>query len=114
MRWLGRLSAEEKRILAAMLEGSQLKSHRYLDGEKTYRLHPLNEDTNQGDGQSVALSIPVSSTAVESLRERGLIESNMKFPAATYLLTPKGERKAASLASSPLRPLTTRPAPNKQ
>lgn len=66
--------------MVAIAEGWTLKSHRYLDGRKVYRLHPLGE----GEAEEVAWE------TVEGLRERGLIDSNKKFPAATYLLTDKG------------------------
>jgi hypothetical protein len=71
-----RLSAEEARIVAAMREGATLKAHRTLDGEKVHRLHPL-----------AGPPVDVDSGVVERLKRRGLITSNMKFPAAVYLLT---------------------------
>jgi hypothetical protein len=96
------LGAAERNVLAALVSGYRLQSHRSLDGEKRYALH--------ADGHP---DQPVSAPVVERLRDRGLIESNMKFPAATYLLTVRGEQVAASLVDSPLRPLTSRrpPAP---
>lgn len=91
------LTAAEKRVLLAIARGWTLKSHRYLDGEKEYRLHPLDE----GDVQ------PVAWETVDGLRERGLIDSNKKFPAATYLLTDKGrEVVEGSGFSSEQHPLT--------
>ncbi len=74
------LAASEKRVMIAIAEGWTLKSHRYLDGHKEYRLHPLHE----GEAEMVAWE------TVEALREQDLIDSNKKFPAATYLLTDKG------------------------
>jgi hypothetical protein len=71
-----RLSRDEARILAAMREGATLKAHRTVDGAKVHRLHPL-------EGSPVE----VAGRDVESLKRRGLIISNMKFPVATYLLT---------------------------
>jgi hypothetical protein len=73
------LSPAQRRILMAMREGATLKAHRTLDGEKTHRLHPL-----EGEPE------PVDAADVEVLREAGLIASNMKFPAATYVLTAQG------------------------
>jgi hypothetical protein len=93
-----RLSAGEKAVLRALVSGSRLQSHRELDGSKRYDLHPLEGDA--------AESVP--GAVVERLRELGLIESNMKFPAATYLLTAEGARVAASLTHSALRPLISR------
>jgi hypothetical protein len=72
--------------LLRLYQGDALKDHRYLDGKKLYRLHPLD-----GPPQTVRR------TTVEALRRRGLVESNKKFPAATYLLTPAGRALAATL-----------------
>lgn len=76
-----KLSAAHKEVLLAMASGSTLKSHRYLDGAKIYQLHPL-------DGPAETLS----RTVVDSLVEHRLIDSNKKFPAATYWLTEAGRR----------------------
>lgn len=93
-----RLGSEEKEVLRALVSGHQLKSHRYLDGQKLYLLHDTATDATR----------PVLAATVNRLRDRGLIVGNMKFPAATYMLTTEGERVAASLTSSPLRPLLAR------
>jgi hypothetical protein len=93
-----RLGRQEKEVLVALVSGYQLKSHRYLDGEKVYTLHDTASDTTRS----------ILAATVNQLRERGLLVSNMKFPAATYMLTIEGERVAASLTSSPLRPLLAR------
>jgi hypothetical protein len=74
-----KLTTEQARILRAMLDGATLKAHRTLDGEKLHMLHPL-------DGPDEI----VDRAAVESLKRRKLIASNMKFPAAVYLLTERG------------------------
>ena len=79
-------SSAQAAILRAMSAGATLKSHRTLNGEKTHKLHPL-------DGTPQA----VDRRAVESLRRKGLIQSNQKFPAATYLLTDRGLIVAATL-----------------
>jgi hypothetical protein len=92
-----RLAAREKAVLAALVSGSRLQSHRHLDGRKEYALHALD-----GSAQ------PLEAAVVERLRGRGLIESNMKFPAATYLLTAKGQQLAATLTTTPLHPLISR------
>jgi len=78
-------SAQHKTLLQAMVQGNTLKSHRYLDGCKVYRLHPL-----VGQYQEVQPSL------VRFLYQRGLIDSNKKFPSATYWLTQKGIQWAAS------------------
>jgi hypothetical protein len=74
-----RLTPDQRRILRAMHDGATLKAHRTLDGEKVHRLHPL-----VGEPELVDAAL------VESLRDLGLIQSNLKFPAATYILTERG------------------------
>ena len=92
-----KLSRTQKQVLTALIEGHTLKSHRYLDGTKTYKLHPLD-----GTAETVRWS------TVEALKDRGLIDSNKKFPAATYLLTEKGRQIASTLAESKVEPLTAK------
>lgn len=77
---MARLNAQQKELLAAIAAGDTLKVHRTVDGEKVYRLHPL-------DGSR---EIEILPRDAEALLLQGLIESNMKFPAATYLITPRG------------------------
>jgi len=72
-----------------MAGGWTLKAHRYLDGRKEYRLHSL-----EGDIEVVAPA------TVQSLAERGLIDSNKKFPAATFWLTEKGRAAIAAAAAN--------------
>jgi hypothetical protein len=81
-----RLSRRQRRVLRALAEGWTLKSHRYLSGVKVCRLHAL-------DGRSRI----VPRRVVAALREKGLLFSNQKFPAATYLLTSRGRQAAARL-----------------
>jgi hypothetical protein len=76
-----RLSATHKHILQAMAGDYLLKSHRYLDGRKLFQLHPL-----EGEPEDVPAAI------VHYLEQHGLIDSNKKFPAATYWLTEKGKQ----------------------
>jgi len=92
-----RLSTAEQQILQALIEGCTLKAHRYLDGEKVYKLHHL-------DGPSET----VDKAVVNSLKKRQVIDSNKKFPAATYLLTDKGRRVAVSLTGTKTRPLSAK------
>ncbi|HSM55559.1 MAG TPA: hypothetical protein VK879_05320 [Candidatus Sulfomarinibacteraceae bacterium] len=75
------LSPAAKQLLLALGSGATLKSHRDLDGNKQYRLHPLHGEASHS----------VEWQTVEQLREQQLIDSNKKFPAATYLLTDKGK-----------------------
>jgi hypothetical protein len=87
--WLRRprpLSEKQKEILRLMQNGWTLKSHRYLDGQKIYRLHALNGEV-----------IDLLDNIVEPLIEQGLLQSNQKFPAATFLLTPQGRVLAAQV-----------------
>jgi hypothetical protein len=84
-----KLSVTQQQVLLALAAGQRLKSHRYLSGLKVFRLHPL-------DGQPQ----PVRRATVESLCKRGLIDSNKKFPAATYWLTEQGRRLVAALKST--------------
>ena len=75
-----RLTAVQRRLLLALQAGSSLKVERTLDGEKVYRLYTPDAT------HSESLPAPL----VQNLTRTGLIESNMKFPAATFLLTDKG------------------------
>lgn len=68
-----------------MLDGATLKAHRDLDGNKQHLLHPL-----LGEAQ------PIPASLVESLRDLDLIQSNLKFPAATYILTDKALKMISS------------------
>ncbi|HZD10803.1 MAG TPA: hypothetical protein VE553_05615 [Candidatus Binatia bacterium] len=89
----------QRHTLRALAAGWTLKVHRTLDGEKRHCLHPL-------EGSLVE---DLDATVVESLREQGLIESNKKFPAATYLLTEKGRQAVVELGEDPRDwPLTAR------
>ena len=78
------LSDTQQNLLRAMASGRFLKSHRDIDGHKIYQLHAL-------DGSS----LPVRRATVEALVERGLIDSNKKFPASTYWLTAAGRQAIA-------------------
>ena len=72
------LTPAQRQVLQAMRDGATLKAHRDLDGQKTHLLHPLAGEP-----------LPISAELVESLRNPGLIQSNLKFPAAAYVLTDK-------------------------
>ncbi len=76
-----RLSKSHRQVLEAMAQGCSLRSHRDLEGRKVYLLHPL-------EGPPA----PVAPVLVERLVELGLIDSNKKFPVATYWLTAKARR----------------------
>ena len=66
--------------MIAIAHGDFLKAHRDVDGNKIYRLHPLHGD-----------AATVSGDDVQALCDLGLIDSNKKFPAATFWLTDKGK-----------------------
>jgi hypothetical protein len=80
------LSPDEKLLLQALAHGCALKSHRDIDGSKCFRLHPLT-----GPDEVVQKKV------VDALLRQGLISSNQKFPAATFMLTEKGRIAAAAL-----------------
>ena len=73
------LTSAQAELLQAISHGLTLKSHRDLEGRKDYRLHTL-------EGHSTV----VSWDDVEALQSAGLIDSNKKFPSATYWLTDAG------------------------
>jgi hypothetical protein len=74
-----RLSSLHKTLLRAVARGDVLKAHRDIEGAKDYKLHPLNGPEQEIDPAVVAY-----------LCDHGLIDSNKKFPAATFWLTEKG------------------------
>jgi len=92
-----KLSKEEENVLRCLIKGDTLKSHRDIDGNKVYKLHPL-----------VGPAIVVNSQVVDKLKKLGLIGSNQKFPAATYLLTEKGKQQAKLLEPDSTGPLSAR------
>ena len=83
------LSPSQILLLQELLQGDRLKSHRYLDGGKEYRLHPLNGRATQ-----------VPAKDVRRLEDLGLLFSNHKFPAATFFLSQRGRRVAADWKDS--------------
>ncbi|MCS6828562.1 MAG: hypothetical protein NZ553_18255 [Caldilinea sp.] len=93
-----RLSAEHQDVLIAMQQGDRLKVHRTVDGVKQYLLHRLNE----------AVAVEIKADVVDALVRAGLIESNMKFPAATFLLTDKGAGLVARLTGDKRMPVGPR------
>ncbi len=95
MSHLIKLSPTQYKVLQAIVDGATLKSHRYLDGRKVYKLHALNGDSHT-----------IRRTTVDCLRRKGLLDSNKKFPAATYLLTEKGKQVAKQYLNNAHSPLT--------
>ena len=86
MFWRRRLTWEDKTLLGRLAEGWTLKSHRTIEGEKNYRLY-------SPDGE--AADIPFNQ--VQRLLHGRYLTTNQKFPAATFLLTTKGQKTAGRL-----------------
>lgn len=80
------LSPTQQQLLHDLASGATLKSHRYLDGRKVYQLHWLDGRPPQ----------TVRRSTVAAMQARGLIFSNQKFPAATYMLTEAAHRLLAN------------------
>jgi hypothetical protein len=77
------LSQAQEEILEAMSRGELLRSHRDIEGNKAFRLHQTG-----GQWRSV------SAVDVHKLRAAGLIDSNKKFPVATFWLTETASRQS--------------------
>lgn len=94
------LTTAAQDVVRRLAEGWTLKAHRHLDGRKEYLIHPLAAGSPQA----------VSVETVRQLQRRRLISSNMKFPAAAYLLTERGQAIAAQLGAGDEEegPLTSR------
>jgi len=95
-RWLWNLlpdkssiDSRQLQILTAIHGGNHLKGHRYLDGTKAYRLHDAHG----------AVIAAVDGADVSALEARGMIASNMKFPASVYLLTADGAKMVRTLSA---------------
>ncbi|MGQ0600598.1 MAG: hypothetical protein ACT4QE_02750 [Anaerolineales bacterium] len=75
-----KLNAEHRRLLLALAAGWSLKAHRDIEGRKVFQLHHPDKPA-----EAVAWDV------AEYLAEHGLIDSNKKFPAATFWLTEAGK-----------------------
>ena len=84
-------------LLTKLQQGAVLKVHRTVDGDKTYRLH-----------QPGAPDQEIDAALVMALAHLGLVQSNMKFPAATFLLTDKGATVARQLSGASVEPMGPR------
>lgn len=93
------LSPPQTQLLKAIGEGATLKAHRDLDGQKLYRLHPLDP---------AADPLPADPETVQSLVRTGYLTSSWKFPANTFYLTDKGRAAAEAILGRPVKPLGTR------
>ena len=84
-----RLSSAHKRLLLALAQGWSLKAHRDLEGRKFFQLHHPDRPAE-----------PVAWGVAEYLAKHGLIDSNKKFPAATFWLTEVGRSIVDKLRAS--------------
>lgn len=78
---------EKNRILLAIANGQLLKSQRDVDGQKFFILYALD-----GNPQLIDSGI------INRLRAEGLIDSNKKFPVATFWLTQRGKQLVLELS----------------
>ena len=97
MWWRKGRAAAETALLTALLGGAVLKAHRDLDGTKIHKLYHSDQPPTI-----------VNEPTVRRLEQQQLIQSNLKFPAATYLLTEQGATLARVLAGGQGAPLTVR------
>ena len=85
------LTSAQLRTLKAIAQGIQLRDHRDIEGGKVFQLHAL-------DGSVIEA---VSADVVHELVDVGLIDSNKKFPSATYWLTSAGRQWAQDNGIAP-------------
>ncbi len=83
-----RLTGRQLAILIALADGCALKAERDLEGRKVYRLHYL-------DGHAEA----AAAADVQHLVESRLIDSNKKFPSATFFLTARGVEQLKQISA---------------
>ncbi len=84
-------------ILQQLADGSTLKSHRDIEGQKVYRIHRLDGTAETPNAK-----------AVDQLKNGRYIDSNKKFPAATYMLTDKGRQAIVAVTRVKISALSTR------
>lgn len=82
------LTNKQQQIVIAVFQGSALRSQRDIEGGKIYELRGKTS------------SQPIPRKIVLDLRKKRLIETNHKFPSATFLLTTDGLKIAAQLTNS--------------
>ncbi len=83
------LTVEQQSVLVAVFTGAALRSHRDLEGNKRYALHRDEQEVGE-----------IGRKTILSLRDKRLLETNHKFPSATFLLTTRGNKIAAQLSDS--------------
>lgn len=82
------LTHDQQQVLIAIFNGAALRSHRDLEGNKHYALY---EDAGEHK---------IGRKTVLDLRNKRLLETNHKFPSATFLLTDRGYKIASQLSQS--------------
>ena len=87
------LDPAQKALLVSLQQGAVLKVHRTLDGDKVHRLHKSDAPVQE-----------IEAALVVAVTDLGLLQSNMKFPAATFLLTDKGVAVAMQLSGATVEP----------
>lgn len=83
LRW--RIHSADVDLIEKLSNGWTLKSHRFLDGQKQYKLYGF-----EGEEADIEWS------QVQRLLRLKVISTNQKFPAATFLLTNQGQALAKS------------------
>jgi len=74
------LTEEARNILLAISAGDSLKSYRDIEGFKSFQLISVEGEVKL-----------VEKNLIKDLRQRGLIDSNKKFPVSTFWLTELGK-----------------------
>ena len=88
-----KLTGEQAALLVSLQQGAVLKVHRTLDGAKVHRLQKDDAPVQE-----------IEAALVAAVTDLGLLQSNMKFPAATFLLTDKGVAVAIQLSGATVEP----------
>lgn len=83
------MTERQSALMHAMAAGRRLMDHRDIEGRKTYVLHADDDSAETVNGDDV-----------QALVEAGLIDSNKKFPAATYWLTEAGRARLGARPNS--------------
>ena len=95
-----RLTRREFGLLRSLAEGHTLKAHRDIDGNKVYRLRRTDGRTEE-----------VPAELVQHLVERRLLDSNKKFPAATFYLTDRAIEAIKATSAVSAKGLVARSTP---
>ena len=82
------LTTAQQELVCRLGNGHHLKGHRDIEGGKQFRLY------HTASNQVVATPAQAD---IELLRSLGLLDSNMKFPAARFFLSATGQALARSM-----------------